>query len=152
MMKPYVENRKARFTYEVLETFEGGLALTGAEAKGLREGGGKLDGAYLRIRNGELWLVGAYIRPYSKSVIEGQPAPDRDRKVLVHRHELERLAGKTQQKGLTLVPFSFYPNARRIKVAFSLCRGKKTHDKREKLKERDLIRQTARAHHEGRDE
>ena len=143
-MKPYTENRKARHDYETIETFEGGLSLTGAEAKSIREGGAKLLGAFLRVQKGELWLIGGHISPYSKQGKREGIDPDRNRKVLVHRRELHRLAEKTQQKGLTLVPFSFYPSARRIKVAFGLCRGRKDYDKKEKLKERDLTRQIRR--------
>ena len=140
-MKPYAENRKARHDYETLETFEGGLVLTGAEAKSVREGGAKLDGSYVKPFRGELWLVGAQIRRYSKAGDQGEYDAARDRKVLVRAKELEYLAGKTQQKGLTLVPFAFYPVGRRIKVSFGLCRGRKTHDKREAIKKRDIERQ-----------
>jgi len=140
-MKPYTENRKARHEYETLESFEGGLVLTGAETKSIRDGGAKLDGAYLHVFRGEIWLVGAHIRRYSKASPTIPYDPDRDRKVLVTAKERALLFGKTQQKGLTLVPFSFYPKGRRIKISFGLCRGKKTHDKREAIKQRDLKRQ-----------
>lgn len=140
-MLPYAENRKARFEYETLEKFEGGLALTGAEVKSVREGGARLDGSYLKPLRGELWLLGAQIRRYSKMSGQAEYVPDRSRKVLVHAKELAYLAAKTQQKGLTLVPFSLYPSGRRIKVAFGLCRGRQSHDKREVLKQRDLKRQ-----------
>ena len=137
----YAENRKAHFDYETLEKFEGGLQLTGGEVKSIREGGAKLDGSYLKPLRGELWLVGAQIRRYSKSNRLAPYDPTRTRKVLVHAKELAYLAGKSQQKGLTLVPFSLYPSGRRIKVSFGLCRGKKSHDKREAIKQRDLKRQ-----------
>ena len=140
-MKPYAENRKARHEYETLESYEGGLVLTGEEAKSIREGGAKLDGSYLQAFQGEIWLIGAHIRRYSKAGSVGTYDPDRSRKVLVHAKERASLYGKTQQKGLTLVPFSLYPRGRRIKVSFGLCRGKKTHDKREAIKQRDLKRQ-----------
>jgi SsrA-binding protein len=143
-MPVYVENRKARHDYEILETHEGGLALTGAEVKSVREGGARLDGAHLKVFKGELWLFGAHLRPYSKAHrIEGYD-PEAKRKVLIRKRELLNLALKTQAKGLTLVPLSFYPSGRRIKVSFALCRGKKAHDKREKLKERETMRQTHR--------
>jgi SsrA-binding protein len=114
--------------------------LNGQEVKSIRDGGAKLDGAHLAVWRGELWLIGANIRPYAQaaSIIGYDPA--RNRKVLVHRKELLNLAGKTQEKGLTLVPFSLYPSGRQIKLSFGLCRGRKAHDKREKLKERDLDR------------
>jgi len=143
-MEPYADNRRARHDYEFLETFEGGLVLTGAETKGVREGKARLAGSYVRPLGGELWLVGGHIGPYSKlSKREGYD-PERSRKVLVKRKELLYLLGKTQEKGLTLVPISFYPLGRRIKVSFALARGKKVHDKREKLKERDLMRRVRR--------
>lgn len=150
-MKPYAENRKARFDYETLESYEGGLALSGQEVKSIREGGAKLEGAYIKPMGGELWLIGGKIRPYSKAAPNDAYDPEARRKVLVRRKELLYLLGKTQEKGLTLVPFSFYPNGRRIKVAFGLCRGKQVHDKRAKLKERDVKRETARILR-GRDE
>ncbi len=136
----FAENRKARYEYETLETYEGGLELTGQEVKAIREGGAKVDGAYVTIAAGELWLLGAHIRPYSKSAKGAAYESDRKRKILVHRKELAYLAGKTQEKGLTLVPFTLYPRGRQIKLSFGLCRGRKAHDKREKLKARDLDR------------
>ncbi len=143
-MKPYADHRKARYHYEILETFEGGLALTGQEVKSIREGGAKLEGAYLRLIRGELWLVGARIAPYTKSTPTADYDPEAPRKVLVRQRELRVLLGKTQQKGLTLIPLSFYPKARRIKISFALCRGRKAPDKREKLKARDLMREASR--------
>ncbi len=143
-MKSFAENRKARHEYEAIKTYEGGLVLAGAEAKSIRDGGAKLEGAYLKIFQGELWLLGVRIARYAKQSPTIPYDPEARRKVLVHRKELYDLQVKTQQKGLTLVPFSLYPSARRIKVSFALCRGRQTHDKREKLKERDVARQTAR--------
>lgn len=140
----FSENRKARHEYEILEKFEGGLALSGQEVKAIREGGAKLDGAYVKLLNGECWLVGAHIRPYSKASKLEDIDPDRNRKILVHKKELLNLYGKTQQKGLTLVPFSLYPSGRQIKLSFALCRGRKAHDKREKMKSRDLDRDVRR--------
>lgn len=140
----YAENRKARFDYETLESFQGGLVLEGQEVKSIRQGGARLDGAYLVISRGELWLIGAHIRTYAKAGNIENYNPDRSRKVLVQGKELAYLAGKTQEKGLTLVPFSLYPSGHRIKVSFSVCRGRKAHDKREKLKNRDLDRELQR--------
>ena len=140
-MPVYTENRKARHTYEILEKYEGGLALTGQETKSVREGGAKLDGGHLKVFQGELWLLGAHIRPYSRA---GRPEgydPEARRKVLVRKRELLNLALKTQVKGLTLVPFALYPRGRQIKLSCGLCRGRKAHDKREKLKTRDLDRE-----------
>lgn len=138
--KLFAENRKARHEYEVLETHEAGLVLTGQEVRSIREGGAKLDGAHVAISRGEMWLIGANIRPYSNAAkLEGYD-PARSRKLLVHRSEIEELFGKTQQKGLTLTPFSLYPSGRQIKLSFALCKGRKAHDKREQLKNRDLDR------------
>lgn len=143
-MKPYSENRKARHEYEFLETFEGGMVLSGPETKSIREGGATLNGAYVRLIRGELWLVGAQIRPYSKMANRDVYDPERSRKILVTAKELRRLTEKLDQKGLTLVPISFYPLRRRIKVSFALSRGKKAHDKRDSIKERDRMRHARR--------
>src|SRR5689334_21278234 len=102
--RTFAENRKARHDYEILEKYEGGLSLLGSEVKAIREGGAKLDGAYVRLIKGECWLVGAHIRPYSKAAKVEELNPDRDRRILVHKKELLNLFGKTQEKGLTLVP------------------------------------------------
>jgi SsrA-binding protein len=143
-VKPYAENRKARHQYQILETFEGGLSLTGAEVKAVREGGANLEGSYIKVMNRGLALVGAKIRPYSKIMTREGYDPERTRPILVNRKELRQLAAKLDQKGLTLVPLSFYPLARRIKVSFALCRGKQVHDKREAIKARDVMRQIRR--------
>ncbi len=143
-MPNYAENRKARYDYDVLESFEGGLVLTGQETKSVRGGRAKLQGSFLKLLSGQLWLIGAHIAPYEKASHLESYDPTRSRKVLVRQSELHYFAGKIQEKGLTLVPFSFYPKGRRIKVSFALCRGKKTHNKRETLKQRDLERSTRR--------
>lgn len=140
----FAENRKAHYEYETLEKFDGGLVLTGQEVKSVRDGGARLDGSYIKIVGGELWFIGLKISPYKKAGPIKDYDPEARRKILVTKKQLTDLLGKTQQKGLTLVPFSLYPSGRRIKVAFGLCRGKKTHDKKEKLKEQDVMRQTQR--------
>lgn len=140
----FAENRKARHEYVTLETFEGGLELAGQEVKAIREGGAKIDGAYVTLSRGELWLTGAHIRPYSKAASTEEYDPARSRKILIHRKELAELVGKTRQKGLTLVPFALYASGRQIKLSFGLCRGRKAHDKRERLKTRDLDREVRR--------
>lgn len=140
----FAENKKARHDYAALETFEGGIALSGQETKSIREGNAKLQGAYLVIRAGEVWLLGCHIGPYSKAgVLEGYD-PVATRKILLKRQEIAHLAGKIQEKGLTLVPFSLYPRGHRVKLSFGLCRGKKAYDKRETLKARDLDRSARR--------
>jgi SsrA-binding protein len=150
-MPSYAENRKARHDYEALQNYEGGLVLLGSEVKSIREGNAKLVGAYLKVMNGELWLIGAHIAPYSKDGREQLIDPDRRRKVLIQKKELRQLAEKSNEKGLTLVPFSLYPKGRRLKLSFAVCRGKKAHDKRDALRERDISRETHRILR-GRDE
>lgn len=142
--KSFTENRKARYEYETLEKYQGGLELNGSEVKSIREGGAKIEGAYLTIIRGELWLLGAHIKPYSKAGKANPFDAVRNRKVLLHKKELLNLAEKTAQKGLTIVPFSLYPAGHRIKLSFGLCRGRKAHDKRDLLKTRDIDRQVRR--------
>ncbi len=133
-------NKRARFDYEFLETFEGGLALSGAEVKSCKEGHVQLKGAFISIKDGELWLRNAYIAPYKPAGKQPDYDPDQDRKILVHRAELKRLIGKTQEAGLTIVPISLYTKARLVKLEFALARGKKKYEKRETIKKRDLDR------------
>lgn len=140
-MTAFAENKKARFEYETLETYDAGIVLTGQEVKSVRNGGVNLDGSYISIEKGEIWLKQAKIRPYAKAGPLPGYEPDRQRKLLIQKKELLRLFGKIQQKGLTLIPFSLYPLRRQIKVRFGLCRGKSTHDKRESIKRRDLDRE-----------
>jgi len=120
------------------------LVLTGQEVKAIREGGAKLDGSYIRVVGGVLTLIGAHISRYSKNGKPEEVTPVRPRTILVHAKEQRYLATKTQVRGLTIIPLSFYPKARRIKLAFALCRGKQLHDKRESLKKRDQMRDAAR--------
>lgn len=143
-MPVYAEHRKARMSYECLKDFEGGLVLSGAEARAIREGQAKLDGSYLRLKDGELYLVGAHIGAYSKMGKRDDYDPLKERKVLVHKKELLILLDKSQEKGLTIVPFSLYSLGRRIKISFGLCRGRKTYDKKQKLKDRDQKRRVSR--------
>lgn len=139
-MPIFAENRKARHDYETLETFDAGLQLLGHEVKSVRAGGAKLTGAYLHLNRGELWVSGMRISPYAKAGKLADYNPERNRKVLMTRSEINALLGKTQQKGLTLVPFSLYSRGRHIKLSFGLCRGRKAYDKREKLKKKDIER------------
>ena len=134
------ENKKARFEYEILETCEAGLALTGDEVKSVRAGSMKLEGSFVKPLHDGLWLIGAHISRYPK---QGHPEPHdpiRSRKLLVHKKELGYFKGKLQEKGLTLVPLRVYPSGRRFKLLFGLGRGKRLHDKRASIKERDLKR------------
>lgn len=130
-----VSNRRAYYDYEILETYEVGVVLQGAEVKSLRESQASLDEAYVRVIEGELWLIGAYIAPYRYGSFD-QPAERRDRKLLMQKREIARLKMWTQEKGLTLVPLGLYLKKGRIKLRIGRGRGKKSHDKRASIKER----------------
>lgn len=143
-MPSFAEHRKARMNYECLKEFEGGLVLSGAEAKAIREGQAKLEGSYLKLQAGELFLVGAHIGAYTKMARRDDYDPLKERKVLIHKKELLFLQEKSLEKGLTIVPFSLYSLGRRIKISFGLCRGRKTYDKKQQLKERDQKRRISR--------
>ena len=136
-------NRQAAFRYELLDTFECGIALTGTEVKSLRDGGSHLRDAYAIMRGGELWLVGAHIPPYAAASRFNHP-PDRDRKLLLHRREIDKLAGQTLTKGLTIVPTRMYFKESYVKVEIALARGKDRFDKRQTIKDRDIKRETDR--------
>lgn len=136
-------NREAAFRYELLDTFECGIALAGTEVKSLRDGGAHLRDAYAIMNNGELWLVGAHIPPYA-AASRFNHTPDRDRKLLLHRREIDKLAGQTHTKGLTIVPTRMYFKERFVKVEIALARGKDRFDKRQTIKDRDIKRETDR--------
>jgi SsrA-binding protein len=142
--KLIAENRRARHEYHLLERHEAGLVLTGTEVKSLRDGHANLRRAYGDIRDGELWLVGAHISAYEQGSI-GQHEPDRDRKLLLHRREIDSLIGKVQEKGLTLVPTRLYFKNGRAKVELALARGKDVRDKRRDIAKREADRQIERA-------
>jgi SsrA-binding protein len=141
---PYVENRRARFEYEYLEEFEAGIVLTGTEIKSIRTGQISIGEAYARIRDGELWLLSMYVPPYKEGSFSNVE-PNRPRKLLVHRKDIDRLAGRVSEKGLTLVPTRLYFKAGKVKVGVALARGKKIWDKRRDEKDRDVAREMARA-------
>ena len=134
--KELVSNRKARHQYEILETFEAGIALRGTEIKSLRQGGGHLQEAYIKVLGGELWLIGSFIASYSYGNIHNHEEV-RDRKLLMHKREIAKLKEAVQEKGLSLVPLSLYLKRGRAKISLALGRGKKMHDKRAALKERE---------------
>jgi SsrA-binding protein len=135
-------NRKARHDYEVLETYEAGLALRGTEVKSLRQGQVTFKDAYASIANGEAWLVGCHITPYSHGS-DANHDPERSRKLLLHRREINRLMGKVAERGLTIVPLRLYFKEGRAKLEIGLARGKKLHDKRQTIRERDARREMA---------
>lgn len=144
-MPKLAENRKGLFDFEILERYEGGLVLHGHEVKSVRHGGMKLKGAYVTMRGGEVWLLGAHIQKYTKAGTLEHYDPDRIRKVLLRKRELKSLAGKLEQKGLTLVPISVYTKGSKIKIEVGLARGKKQFEKKEKIKRRDLDREIRRS-------
>ena len=139
-MNHHVENKKARLEYEFVETYEAGMSLTGFEAKALRVGKASLVGSRVMIRGNEAYLVGATISPYQEGNTPKNYDPERSRRLLLSRKEINELAGAESQKGLTLVPIMVYNQKRFIKLSFALARKKKKHDKRATLKDRDSKR------------
>jgi len=143
--RPIAENRKARHRFEVLETLECGVVLTGSEVKSLREGRLSLGEAYGKVKNDEAWLVGCDIPVYANANFWNHE-PKRPRKLLLHKRQVRRFAHKAHEKGLTLVPLKIYFNQRGVaKVLMGLCRGRKLQDKREVLKRADVQRDMERA-------
>jgi len=137
-------NKKARHEFFVEETFEAGLALQGWEVKSLRAGRAQLTESYVHIRNGEAWLLGAHFSPLTTASTHIHPEPTRTRKLLLHRHQLDRLTGAVERKGYTLVPLNLHWSKGRAKLEIGLAKGKKQRDKRATQKERDWKRQKAR--------
>lgn len=142
--KLIAENRRARHEYHLLERYEAGLMLTGTEVKSLRDGKAELQRAFGDVRDGELFLVGAHIPEYTQGNVANHE-PDRDRKLLLHRREIDQLQSKVQEKGLTLVPTKLYWKDGRAKVELALARGKDVRDKRRTIADRDAKRQVERA-------
>jgi len=135
-------NRRARHDYHIEEVFEAGIALTGTEVKSLRQGQADMTDSYAAIEGGQAYLVNCHISPYAAGN-RSNPDPKRMRKLLLHREQIARLLGKIREKGLTLIPLSFYATRRKIKVELALARGKKLYDKREELKRRAATREMA---------
>ena len=142
--KLIVDNRRARHDYHFLEKVEAGLVLTGTEVKSLRDGRASLQQAYAEVRDGEAWLVGAHISVYDAGNIANHD-PDRDRKLLLHRREVDSLGGKVRERGLTLVPTRLYFRNGRAKIELALARGKEQRDKRRDLVKREAQRDMERA-------
>jgi SsrA-binding protein len=137
-------NRQAAFRYELLDRLECGVALTGTEVKSVREGRVQLKDGYAAVQDGELWLHNVHIAPYAPAA-RANHEPERPRKLLAHRREIERLIGKTQERGFTLVPTRIYFSGPRAKVEIALARGKDVRDKRESIREREQRREMQRA-------
>jgi SsrA-binding protein len=142
--KLIVDNRRARHDYHLFERIEAGIALAGTEVKSLRDGQANLQRAYGEVRDGEVWLVGAHIAEYTQGNVANHD-PDRDRKLLLKRREIDSLAGKVREKGLTLVPTRLYFKDGRAKVELALARGKEARDKRRDIARRDAQREMERA-------
>ena len=141
--KSLAKNKQAFFNYIVDESFEAGIVLVGTEVKSVKKGKFSFTDSYARIRDNELWLIGLHISPYDFGNIHNHD-PIRDRKLLVHKQEIKRLSRKIDEKGFTLVPLRFYLKNGIVKVEIGICKGKKIHDKRESIKQKDLKREAER--------
>ena len=139
--RPIAENRKARHDYHILETWEAGIALLGTEVKAIREGRVNLRDSYARTEGGEVWMMNVHISAYSHRGYADH-TETRPRKLLLHRHEIRKLIGRTTEKGLTLVPLEMYFKKGRVKVRLALAKGKQAHDKRETIRRREVDRET----------
>ncbi|MDA0165198.1 SsrA-binding protein SmpB [Solirubrobacter ginsenosidimutans] len=144
-MADIASNRSASYRYHLMDKWEAGMVLTGTEVKSLRDGKAQLKDGYAAIQNGEVWLHNVHIPPYGPATRENHE-PERPRKLLMHRREIERLIGKTKEKGLTLVPTRMYfADSNRAKVEIALARGKDVGDKRQSIKEREMKREMERS-------
>ena len=141
--KLIAQNKNARRNYEFLETMEAGISLMGSEVKSLRDGKVSFKDGYVALRGGEAFLAGVHIAPYENASWTGHE-PERERRLLLHSREIVRLSAQVEQKGLTVVPVRFYFKRGKVKLEIALAKGKKTYDKREDLKRRDMERDTAR--------
>ena len=148
--RPVASNRRARFDYEILETYEAGISLTGTEIKSIRAGKVDLRDAYARANNGEMWLHNTYIAPYDPASVNNHD-PKRSRKLLLHRAEISRIISDTAEKGLTIVAMRLYIKRHVAKVELGLARGKRQYDKRRTIIDRDMDREARRAMGASRD-
>src|SRR2546423_7824355 len=147
--KVVASNRRARHDYDILDTFECGIALVGSEVKSLRDGKVQLKDSYARVQDGELWLHGVHVPPYAFAHGRDGHDPERPRKLLLHRFEIDELVGRTQQESLTLVPLRLYFKDGKAKVELALARGRRNYDKRHAIAERDANREAERAMRRG---
>jgi len=143
-MPTITTNKKALYDYQVLEKFEAGIILTGAEVKSVKAGQINLKGSYITTRNNELWLVNAHISPYKMASSQSDYDSMQDRKLLLTKQEISSLIGKLSSKGLTVLPLSVYTKGSLIKIGIGVCRGKKKYDKRELIKKRETDRKLQR--------
>ena len=144
-MAVFAQNKKARFDYEILETFQAGIVLIGTEVKAIKTGHISIKGSYVIMRDNELFLIGANIPPYQPKNAPKNYEPERLRKLLLTKSEIKHLIGKTKQKGLTLVPIKVYTVKGKIKILFGIGKGKKKYDKRETIKKREFQREKSKA-------
>ena len=144
-MKVIIENKKAYFNYQILEKFEAGISLIGQEVKSIKSGRINLAGAYVVLKNGQVYLVGCHIPPYQPKNAPPDYNPERFRKLLLKKSEIKYLIGKVKQKGLTLVPLKVYTKRGKIKVEFGIAKGLKKVDKRELIKKREVERRIRKA-------
>ncbi len=148
-IKLIAKNKKAHFNYELGDRYEAGLVLTGSEVKSLRLGKANLSDSYAKLKDGEAWLVGCHISAYPWAHYDNHE-PERQRKLLLHKSELKKLFGKVAEQGMSLIPLALYFKHGRAKVELALAKGKKIHDKRHSIKEREQNREVARAMRRGR--
>lgn len=139
--KPFVENRRARYDYEILDTYEAGLVLYGYEVKSIKTGRVSLKGAYVVIKDNEAYLINTLIPPYQPANTPDDYNPERNRKLLLNKSEIKSLIGKSKQKGLTLVPLKLYTKRGKIKLELAVAKGKREIDKRETIKKRETERE-----------
>ena len=144
-MKPYAVNKKAKFDYEILDTLEAGLVLTGGEVKSIRSGSASLKGGFITFHNDDANLINVHIPKYKYVGNTKDYEPERSRKLLLKAKEITYLKGKIQEKGLTIIPLSLYNSGRHIKLEVALVKGKKNYDKRETIKKRELNREVKRS-------
>ena len=144
-MAVFAQNKKARFDYEILETFQAGIVLIGQEVKAIKTGHISIKGSYVIVKENELFLIGANIAPYQPKNAPKDYDPERLRKLLLTKSEIKHLIGKIKQKGLTLVPIKVYTVKGKVKIIFGIGRGKKKYDKREAIKKREFDREKSRA-------
>ena len=144
MAKPLSENRRARFDYDIIDTYEAGIELKGFEVKSVTNGRGNLTGAYAIVRGGEVWLLNMEIPPYQPANMPSDYDSTRTRRLLLKKEEIKVLTGKIKERGLTLIPLKLYSKNRRIKIALGLGKAKKKYDKREAIKKRETEREIRR--------
>ena len=149
MVKPLSENRRARFDYDIIDTYEAGIELKGFEVKSVTSGRGNLTGAYAIVRGGEVWLLNMEIPPYQPANMPSDYDSTRTRRLLLKKEEIKVLTGKIKERGLTLIPLKLYSKNRRIKIALGLGKAKKKYDKREAIKKRETEREIRRQMRKG---